>query len=195
MRLPLLLGLVLVAATSAAPARDLIAPSSESALDQRIAFLQQEAEYAPCDIKDRVCAVGKRTLMQSGLQLAGIYPNCTKAAAGELCEKNKQSRLVAAEAAKNAMVVKSIAAYGGPVIFLGMYGRSEHPDPEKIAEYAKKTEHDLAASTCPDSEKVCAIGELAVIPAKSKLVAVFRKMFTGYMMPRAIHAALQKREK
>jgi len=141
-----------------ASAANKLAPASETALDRRIAQFEALARHARCRDSDRVCAMGKRAFFQSAEILAKTYPDCARAHDRKTCEGAKTKRLDAVKKAEDALI--RATRVHGPVDYEDRYGE-DYADLKKIADYAAATQHDIATTKCPKSEKICAAGELA----------------------------------
>ncbi len=151
--------------TTAAAAKDLIAPTSERQLDERIALFQQEARLAACDSHDRICAMGKRKLAGAAVRLAMRYPECMD----DACKARKSKRNADATAVANTIDAAS-GVSAEPDLYREHITTGRLPDPAASEAYVSGVEQSLASSNCLENEKVCAVGRLAYLVEIDQLV-------------------------
>ncbi len=143
-----------VTLSASAAAKDLIAPASEAQLEQRIVLFQQEARDAHCDPQEPVCSKGRYTLAFESVKLAHMYPDC---GGDQACRARKKARETAAAAFSFA------PASAAKDVYVEAVKTGKQPAADVAAAYIAEVTQTLATSTCPASEKVCAIGRLAYL--------------------------------
>lgn len=158
----LLLAAAVAMITVPAAAKDLITPVSERQLEARIALFQQEARLAPCDPKERICAMGRLKLADAALRLARTHPNCSD----QDCAARKSGRTAVADSVWSGYV----DANALHDLYAERNKTSKTPSAEATAAYVEAVKLSLANSTCPKDVKACAVGQLAYLVEIDQLV-------------------------
>lgn len=136
-------------------AGDHIVPTSERQLDQRIALFQQEARLAPCDAKDRICAMGRNKWAWEGVRLAVFFPTCTD----KNCEARKSNRQKAAM----ALSLQFAAPATPKDLYVERQKTNTNPPMDEALDYVEGVKKALATTSCPETEKICIAGRIAYL--------------------------------